>query len=724
MSRKAKKRRGTQQAATSNISRLTPEAGSGRKPGPEFTSGPMRGGQDQSKARNWKVAGACALLVMLVFIVFGQTVGDSFVNFDDNLYVYENPVVSRGLSFEGLRWAITYGGIGHWHPLTWVTHMLDCQLYGLWAGGHHLTNVILHASAVVLLFLVLFKMTGAFWRCAFVAAIWAIHPLRAESVAWISERKDVLSALFFMLTLGTYVRYVHKPSTLRYLLVVATFALGLLSKNMLVTLPCVLLLLDCWPLDRLRTWPQLYPLAKEKIPLFALSVISCVITFLVPEKVAVQNRLPLWLRLENSVVSCGIYLRQTVWPAGLAPFYPNPTHAFPTWEVAGSLALLCLISAAALALRRRHPYLLVGWLWFLGMLVPVMGLVQIGEDARADRRTYLPQIGLFIACAWLAADWAGQRLDRRVALGAVATVILCTLPVAAYQQTGYWHDSKILWTHALECTQDNYKAHTSLGNILFQQGQTDQAIAHYREALRINPDYPDAHSNFGLALLQEGQADQAIAECDEALRIEPDFADAHNNLGNALLALGRRDQAIAQYREALSINPGNAEAHTNLGSILLDEGQTEDAIAQFEEALQINPAFANAHYNLGNALLKQGRIEEAIAQKQRALESEPANVNIQNGLAWLLATAPQGSLRDGARAVQLATEAREATRAGDPDILRTLAAAYAETGEFSNAAQIAQSAIPLAEANGNASLAATLRREMKLYQAGRRYEDP
>jgi len=738
----------------------------------------------------WEAAGICALLVALVFSVFGQTLGHGFVNFDDDVYVYGNPVVTRGLTLGGLRWALTYGEIGHWHPLTWVSHMLDCQLYGLWAGGHHLTNVILHASAVVLLFLVLLKMTGAFWRSAFVAAIWAIHPLRAESVAWIAERKDVLSAFFFMLTLGAYVLYVRKASTSRYLLVVGCFALGLLSKNMLVTLPCVLLLLDCWPLGRLRGWSQLKPLAWEKIPLFALSTISCAITVLVPEKVAAADRLPLWLRLENSVVSFGFYLERTVWPAGLSPFYPNPTHAFPTWEVAGWLALLCLISAAALALRRRHPYLLVGWLWFVGMLMPVIGLAQIGVDARADRRTYLPQIGLLIACAWMAADWAGQRLDRRIALGAIAAVILCTLPIAAYQQVSYWRDSATLWTHALECSKENYLAHNNLGILLYQHGNIDGAMAEFREALQIKPAYAEAHINIGTAYLDHGRLEDAMAEFREALRIDPDHALAHFDLGNALLQQGRTeeataefhealrlnstlapahynlglllfqqgkpDEAMAEFREALEIDPANVAAHNNLGNVLLQQGRIEEAMAQFREALKIDPNHAQAHYNLGislfrqgkrdeavaefrealridpnfakvhfdlgNALFLEGQTEEAIAHARMALELQPADAVVENSLAWMLSTAVPISLRNGAEAVRLATEASRGSGGNNPQILRTLAAAYAAEGQYSEAAGTAEQALQLAQYPSHQGLAEALQNELNLYRANRPFQ--
>jgi Flp pilus assembly protein TadD len=711
----------------------------------------------EPKWRRWQVPGICALLVTLVFIVFGQTVRHGFVDLDDNYYVYENPIVSRGLSLDGLRWALTFGGIGHWHPLTWVTHMLDCQFYGLWAGGHHLTNVLLHAAAVVLLFLVLLQMTGALWRCAFVAAVWAVHPLRVESVAWIAERKDVLSAVFFMLTLGAYIRYVRKPSASRYILVMISFALGLMSKNMLITLPFLLLLLDYWPLRRLDQPSRFYRRLKEKIPLIALSAISCAITFLVPEKLVPIDHLPLWLRMENTLVSYGIYLWQTIWPAGLAPFYPNPTHAFPIWEVAGSLALLCLISAAAIGVRKRHPWLLIGWLWFVGMLVPVIGLVQISTYSHADRYTYLPQIGLCLAGTWMAADWAGERRERRFTLGSVALVILCALLIAGWHQTAYWRDNETLWTHTLECTRDNWTAHTDLGMAFYQQGRTDDAlaqfreavrinpadeeaqndlglalsrqgridegIAQYREALRINPAYPEAHNNLGNALFQQGRIDEAIAEFREACQLKPSYGEAHSNLGVALCHQGRIDEGIAQYLEALRINPNVAEAHANLGVALLQQGRSGEAIAEFREALRLNSADAKTHYNLAKALLHDGQLAEAIAQVQNAFELQPADFSIENTLAWMLAAAPQSSLRDGPRAVQLATQASRSSGGGNPVILRTLAAAYAQAGQFPDAVNTAQKALQLAQVQSNTALVNALAREIKLYEAGQPFQE-
>jgi len=404
MSRRAKKKTGPGEVPAVRSS--APASPAGEMPGGADSRSPESECRPAGLNDRWRVPGVCLFLAAIIWVVFGQTLGHEFVNYDDDLYVYENPVVQKGLTWEGFRWALTYGQIGHWHPLTWLSHMLDCQLYGLQAGGHHLTNILLHTATAILLFLVLRQMTGFLWRSAFVAAVFAIHPLRVESVAWVAERKDVLSAFFFMLTLGAYVRYVRRPpSKIRYGVMILLYALGLLSKNMLVTMPFVLLLLDYWPLNRLSGFSPRVLLRRvaEKIPLFVLTVASCVTMALVPEKVPAGDSLSFALRMENAVVSYVTYLWQMIHPSGLACLYPNPANYLPLWQVAGALGLLLAISGVVFAFRKTHPYLVVGWLWYLGMLIPVIGMVQISYYAHADRYTYLPQIGLYLLLTWAAA---------------------------------------------------------------------------------------------------------------------------------------------------------------------------------------------------------------------------------------------------------------------------------------------------------------------------------
>ena len=648
----------------------------------------------------------CGFLVLAVIAVFGQTARHEFINLDDQDYVYENRHVSGGLTCEAVAWAITAYHSGNWHPLTWLSHMLDCQLYGLKPGGHHLTNLLLHAAAAVLLFLTLRRMTGALWPSAWVAAVFAIHPLRVESVAWVAERKDVLSGVLFTLTLWFYARYAERPASwVRYLSVVATFALGLTAKPMLVTLPFVLLLLDYWPLgrfgvpgrsgtpcltplnyrplghfaplregskedeaipprptggpDNLSIWaaerqealatplvPGGTPIAKlsvppmrlvvEKIPLFVLAAASCAVTVAAQhEALRSLEQVAFRWRFANAAVAYVAYLGKMLCPAGLAVLYPLPKDGPPALEVVAAAAVLVAISTAVFAARRTCPYLLFGWLWYLGTLVPVIGLVQVGEQAMADRYTYLTQIGLYAAIAWGAAHAAGSWRSRCPGFAAVSALVVAALIVCAWQQTRCWRDSETLWTHTLACTSRNSTAHYNLGLVLAGRGQADEAIGHYRKALKIEPDRLEAHNTLGNALAARGQADEAIAQYRQALEIKPNDVVAHNNLGYALAGRGQLDEAIGHYRKALEIKPDDVVAHNNLGLALARRGRVDEAIFQYREALEIKPDYVKAYSNLGNALFRGGHVDEAIAQYRRALEIKPdyAEAHFNLGLA-------------------------------------------------------------------------------------------
>jgi tetratricopeptide (TPR) repeat protein len=614
----------------------------------------------------------CLFLAMAVFMVFGQTLHHEFVNLDDEDYVYENPTVTQGLTSHGITWAFTHTYANNWHPLTWISHMLDCQLYGLNPGGHHLTSVLLHAATAILLFLVLRQMTGALWASAFVAAVFAIHPLRVESVAWVSERKDVLSGLFFMLTLAAYVRYARSTFSLgRYLVVPLCFAMGLMAKPMLVTLPFVLLLLDYWPLGRMsRT--ALRRLVVEKIPLFVLSIASCVVTIPAQgQAVATISQVPVALRLGNAAISYVAYLVQMVFPVRLSPIYPLFAADLVAWKIGAALVFLVGVSAAVILLRHKRPYLLIGWLWYVGMLAPVIGLVQVGNQARADRYTYLPQIGVYLLVAWAARDALCSRRHGRLVLGVASLGVLAALMVCATIQTSYWRNSMSLWTHALSCSSRNYAAHNNLGGVLFERGQAAEAIDEYQKALEIEPDFlearynlanalsslgrpteaidqyhkafeinpgnAEAHNNLGGLLLQLGRTAEAINQYEQALRIEPDYAVAHYNLGNALVSANRLHDAIDEYRQAIQIKPDYADAQGNLGNGLLLAGNVEEAIVHFREALRLTPGSAATHYNLGNALLQLGRVPEAIDQYQQALRINPDFTQARNKLERLQA---------------------------------------------------------------------------------------
>jgi tetratricopeptide (TPR) repeat protein len=610
----------------------------------------------------WTAAGVCVSLVVLTWAIFGQTLGYDFVNYDDPSYVYQNTRITSGLSGSNVAWAFTHVHAENWHPLTTITHMLDCQLYGLKAGRHHFTNVLLHTVAVILLFVAFQRMTGAVWRSAFVAAIFAIHPLHVESVAWIAERKDVLSGVFFMLTLLAYFHYTRAPSTGRYLILALVVALGLMSKPMLVTLPFVLLLLDYWPLrrfqaDRTRSRRHLSLLVAEKIPLIALSAASSVVTFLAQRgAIGWTEQLPVSARISNAIVTYVVYIWQMLWPAKLAVFYPHPENRLPMWAVTMAIIALAGIMAVAFILRKRAPYVITGWLWYLGMLVPVIGLVQVGWQGHADRYTYLPQIGLYIVVTWAASDLTVLWRLKRVAVAAAAGLLLAVLTWCAWLQATYWRNSKTLFTHALAVTRNN-----------------DVAL-----------------NNLGIIFLDKGQLDEAISKLQAAIELRPENGPAHDNLAKALLRKGRLPEAMVQYRKFLEIEPGNVEARNTLGT----------------------------------ALIQQGRVSEAITQWQEALAIEPDNGNAASNLAWVLATCPENSIRDGAHAVELAEKAMRLSGSKIPMVFRVLAAAYAENGRYSDAIDTAQRGADLANRADNPALAFELESNIALYQAGKPLRDP
>jgi len=651
------------------------------------------GGFSNTPGHRWTVVGICLFLAALVWLVFGQTLGHEFVNYDDDVYVSENPAVIHGLNLAGVGWAFTHIVASNWHPVTMLSHMLDCRLYGLHAGGHHLTNVLLHMTAVILLFLVLREMTGAPWRSAFVAAVFAIHPLRVESVAWVAERKDVLSGVFFMLTLWAYVRYARRPfSLIRYLLLVALFTLGLMSKPMLVTLPFLLLLLDFWPLRRLDNpdhLPEIFSVPRrlflEKIPLLALAAaVGAVTVWSQQNVISLGEQRPLPLRIENAAVACMVYLGQMVYPANLAALYPLPAGHQPLLESWGAALLLALISGGMIAWRRKFPFLLVGWFWYLGMLVPVSGLVQVGLQAHADRYTYLPQIGLYLLVVWLLAE----RFPRqRTWLSGLAIITIAALAATAHRQTTYWKTSESLWTRTLAVTGQNSTAHNNLGNALFQKGRVEEAVAQYQKTLALQPDHAKAHYNLGNALAQQARLDDAISEFQKALAIQPDQVGVLNNLGTALLRNGQVDEAILQLQKTVALQPDAAAAHNNLGAALFRKGKMDEAIRHFQTALALQPDSDDAPNNLAR-------------------------------IAWLLATSPDASIRNGTRAVELARQANQASGKENPAILRALAAAYGETGRFAEAEATARKALQSASTQNDTALAASLQKQIETYAAG------
>jgi protein O-mannosyl-transferase len=637
--------------------------------------------------RNLAIPILCGCLLLAVLAVFGQTVGHDFVNIDDDGYVYANSQVARGLTGPGVVWALTQSHHSNWIPLTWLSLMLDGNLYGFRVGGYHLTNVLLHAATAILLFLVLRQMTGRLWPSVLAAALVAIHPLRVESVAWVTERKDVLSGLFFMLTLWAYVSYArHRPSPARYVLVAVLFLLGLMAKAMLVTLPFLLLLLDYWPLERAmpRRLATFTPLIVEKIPLFAISGIACLVTILAQDHSLLSTEhLSLWWRVGQAMITYVTYLGRSFYPVGLSVLYPRPGSKLPIGEVCAAFLVLACITGVAFVLRRRCPYVLVGWLWYLGMLVPVIGLFQVGVVAVADRFTYLPQIGLAVALTWTAADVCRSRPRGRMVCGVASALILGALMGCSMRQASYWRNSETLWARALACHPRSAYVQCSYGMVLHRDGNIDEAAAYYRKALALGPD-----------------------------------ADAHNNLGGILASRGKLDAAATHFEEALKINPYSIDAHVNLGRVMAERGELDKAIARFEEALKIDPDRADIQSRLGSLFLKQNMLEKAVFHWRKAIMLQTNDVGTVNQLAWLLATCPDASIRNGKEAVYLAQWAAQLTGGKNPSVLGTLAAAQAEVGRFSEAIKIADRAAALAATEGNTALADALREQIKRYRAG------
>lgn len=557
----------------------------------------------------------CAALIAISWTVFGQTLRFGFVNYDDPGYVSENHQVQAGLSRQNITWAFTHVHFQNWHPLTTLSHMLDCQLFGLKPGAHHCVNVLLHSSSAVLLFLLLEQITAAFWRSAFVAAVFAIHPLHVESVAWISERKDVLSGLFFMLTLLAYVRYTRKPNTVRYVLMSIFFACGLLSKPMLVTLPAILLVLDYWPLNRFRraegAEQRTANLIFEKIPLFVLSVGSAIATLIAQRNGILDTEyLPFTSRIANAASAYLIYIWQMFWPINLAAFYPYPGR-LPIWETAGASGLLVLMTSVAILTRKERPYLITGWLWYLIMLIPVIGLIQVGSQAHADRYTYLSQIGLYIAVVWGVVDVLEPFRYRREIFATVAPVIVAALGWRTWIQTDYWRDTERLWNRTIAVTAQNNFAHFALGEYLLKVHRLDDAIAQFDVVLARHPNDPDANFQMGYALMEKGDIDAAISHFELTLKVKPEDPDAETNLGNLLLKADRVGEAVEHFRIVVSREPSNARAHYNLAVGLHRLGQLPKAIAQYKEALALDPTYPDAQEFLQQALLQNGQPDES-----------------------------------------------------------------------------------------------------------------
>jgi protein O-mannosyl-transferase len=590
-------------------------------------------------------------LAAATLAVYGQVISHQFINYDDDNYIWNNPMVIDGLTLKGIRWAFTTFHSASWHPLTWLSHMLDSQVFGLNAGGHLLVNALIHSANTFLLFLFLKRVTGATWRSAIVAALFALHPLHVESVAWAAERKDTLSTFFGLLCLLAYARYVEKPSRTKYALVAVWLALGLMAKPMLVSWPFILLLLDYWPFRRLEWRPgngikrlvkSWLPLLREKLPLFCLVAASMFVTYIAQAHGGAVLGLsvePLSWRLANSLVSYAKYFLLTFWPEGLAIYYPSSPHTAPAWQWGAALILLGALTAVVLRSARGRSYLIVGWLWFLGTLVPVIGLVRVGDQAMADRYTYIPLIGLFIALVFGLADLASIWRLGRISVATASTVTILLLAFLTTRQVSRWRDGEILFTYALSVTSDNAVAHNNLGSVLGQRGKHAEAIPHFAEAVRIKPYYFDALENLGMALREQGKAAEAVGFFERAIRVKPDSTRTHWQLGLALEEQGKKDDAMQQFYEAVKLTPQDSGMRTNLGLKLANRGELAEATEQLHEALRLDPNSTEAHNNLGLVLFASGKEEEGLREFSIALRLKPdsavARANLERAQAQI-----------------------------------------------------------------------------------------
>jgi protein O-mannosyl-transferase len=572
----------------------------------------------------------CVFLIIATTAVYVQVAGFKFIDLDDGPYVYENHYVQDPITAKSLDWAFTTFHSANWHPITWISHMIDCQLYGLsHPGGHHVTNLLLHILNSLLLFMLLSRMTRSVWRSGFVAALFALHPLHVESVAWVSERKDLLSTFFFVLTILAYVHYTARRNIRRYAMVVGAYALGLMAKPMLVSLPLVLLMLDWWPLQRVDAkGGGLGRLVIEKIPLFALAAGSCVVTYIAQLHSGAAQSLdtyPIGVRLANASVSYSVYICKMFWPRGLAALYPHPGATLPVWQVVASAAAFAAVTFLAIRARRRIPYLFTGWLWYTVMLVPVIGLVQVGGQAFADRYTYIPLIGLFVIIAWGVSD-AFSRIAgsaRTIILAVLATLVLGSLSACTWTQVGYWKDSDIVGKRALEVSHGHNYIRVFVASSLDKSGHTDKAIELLSQGVTNGPGIGRVHSALGFIYLHKNEVKQAETEFREAIRLQPNLAGAHNNLGVALLRQGHTDEAMGEFKSAASIDLWYAEPHVNMAAVLLARGSTNEALQEFENAVQLDPQRSDARCKIALILSQQGMTAEAVTQLQTAIEMTP-----------------------------------------------------------------------------------------------------
>jgi protein O-mannosyl-transferase len=577
------------------------------------------------------------ILAAVTLAVYWQVNKFDFVNIDDNVYVTENFNIKSGITLNGIHWAFSTTYAEFWHPLTWLSFLLDYQFYGLHAHGYHVTNLVLHILSALLLFWLFNRMTGAIWKSAFVAAVFALHPLHVESVAWVSERKDVLSAFFWMLTLCLYVYYTEKPVIKRYLLVLCSFVLALMSKPMVITLPVIMILLDYWPLKRFELQKNnmfLWQL-KEKLSLIVLSVVFTVITLIAQQKPYEQDAsFVLVSRLYNVPVTFVTYLEKTFWPHDLAAIYPFSSQ-IPGWQAIGALLLIILITIIVIAMAKRMPYLFVGWFWYSITIAPVIGIMQVGNQVMADRYTYLPQIGIAIGLAWgVPLFFPGEKMRKNILFPAMI-VFLVIMSSLTWKQCGYWKNSSNLCNQILRATKDNYVAHLNLGSVLFDEGKTEEAIAHYNEVIRIRPNLSLSYNKRGLAYARLGQYQKAFDDLNKVILLKPDYADAYNSRAIIYNNLGQQQQALKDLNKAIFLKPDHAEASNNRGIIYQILGQHQRAVEDFNKAISLKPDNPSIYYNRGTSYINLANYQKAIDDNSKAISLNPDFFDAYNNRAFI-----------------------------------------------------------------------------------------
>ena len=621
--------------------------------------------QEIIMSRKNKILVVYLALALIAFIVYGQVYTFHFVNVDDNIYVTQNQHLQSGLTAAGIGWALTTTYAEFWHPLTWLSLMADHQLYGLQAGGYHVTNLILHLLSTLLLFWLFHRMTGAVWRSAFVAAFFALHPLHVESVAWVSERKDVLSAFFWMLTLCFYVYYTEKPAIKRYLLIVFSFVLALLSKPMVITLPVIMILLDYWPLRRFesRKGNLLLWQLKEKLPLFVLSIVFSIITISAQYKTGGRDLyFSLVSRVSNALVSFMIYLEKTFWPHNLAVFYPFPAE-IPTIQVISATILIITVTAFTIVAMKRFPALFTGWTWFVVTIALVIGIIPIGDFSMADRYHYLPSIGIAIMLAWGIPYFITNGQIRKNVLLPAGIMVLAVMAFLSWRQCGYWENNHKLLNHALKVTRNNYLAHINLGSVLLTEGKIHEAIYHYNRANQIMPNNIMVYNNRGKAHAGLGLYESATADFGEAIRLNPDHADSYYNRGIIYHQLGRYQPAVQDFTETIRLQPDNALAYFNRGNAYINLGQYQQAIDDFSKSISLKPDYVDAYNNRAFVYLSQKRYQEAVGDYSRAISLKPDYVDAYNNRAFVYLN--QGDHLSGCH------DAKQACALGNCQILKT-----------------------------------------------------